>query len=163
MTLRLATDMQQVEQFLLSEEYLLDVAEDNVELNGVLKSLEKTSHQDYLIYSNDAQDMGFISIRPITNSCWLVHPFLLKAYRKHIRDMMTDLYMQLISQENCVNKVVVCIPIMRPNVINWAKKVGMIVEGVNHAAYYKRGEYQDCYWMGITKEQMVTYLENNNG
>ena len=126
---------------------------------------------------------GFVKgdyIPDVHGECWLAmyeDDDLIAVYRLHAHNSATveghthvlPEFRKTHSKQTCVeafkyvlttpyHKVIVQIPEIYQNVIDFVKMLGFRQEGINHQSYLKDGKYINQIQLGITKPEIEDYL-----
>ena len=64
-------------------------------------------------------------------------------------DYSPDKYQKLVAQ----------VPVIYPNVIKFTEMAGFQQEGTNRASYRKNGALYDQIWLGITRDEIKSFLK----
>jgi len=102
----------------------------------------------------DEKVVGVVLVDNYNLTTLMIHPYLLKEYRKHSRDLIKRVLVIFMKTPDFINKLVVEIPFHRRIVYNLAKKTGFIDEGVNRESFLKNGVYYDQWFLGLTKKDI---------
>lgn len=79
------------------------------------------------------------------------HVQVLPEYRHMSKDFGREV-MKWAWDNTAAQKIVAQIPVLYPNVRDFAKAMGFEIEGVNRASYLKHGQIHDQWYLGIQRE-----------
>ena len=98
--------------------------------------------------------VGIVLLENYNLSTLKLHPYLLKKYKKHSRELVLRALRLFMKTPYFVNKIIVEIPTHRKIVYNLAKKIGFIDEGINKESFLKSGVFLDQWNLGLTKAEV---------
>lgn len=156
-TLTHTTDMNLVRSFMILPEIWDVSVEDGINKDNFYPGCDEFS--GWLLCEIDNEVAGLILVHNDNMTTIKVHPYMLKKYRQHGREMMKEFFKWFLESTNCrINKVVVSIPSCRKIVCNFARRIGFKFEGANKASYSYRGQIYDQLCFGLTKDQIKELL-----
>lgn len=138
---------------IMSDKDIWDRASDEVNINYYQPSADDI----WLLVLSDLDIVGIIGIHGTSSCCVDFHPYLKKKHRPKCRIMIFELYNWFIDNIpiNYV-KMNTTIPTCFMSAINTAHNTGLTHEGTCRKSYIRNGELYDRYFLGITRDEMVT-------
>jgi len=104
--------------------------------------------------------IGLYNIHALNSVTAEIHAQVLPEYRKKHSKLSAALVLAwIIENEPQYQKIVANIPLLYENVINFTLNAGFQCEGVNRQSYLKDGKLYDVAMLGITKPEIVAFLE----
>ena len=106
----------------------------------------------WLLVKDEAQVLGTFMLHPLTGVCWQGHVCMLPwAYGKKAKQAFGLMVDWLFTNTDCV-KLVGHIPADNQRAIAYAKRCGMVEEGINSASVMRSGNLTDMLYFGLKKE-----------
>lgn len=144
---------------MLTESVVDELCEDGIKPDdiGEMTFISKI----WLLYKNDDEVIGTISILRRNCSTIEIHPYLITDYREQGigNAMMREFYDYYINHiDKKVIKINCCIPFCARPTYKFAKKLGFKDEGINKDSFVKYGNVWDQWYLGITKGQVKEFL-----
>lgn len=155
-TLTQTSDMNLVKLIVTSPEIWDYSVED-----GVKKDCYIPTYDDYslwLLCEIDNEIAGAVYVCNANTNTLIMHPNILKKYRKHCRDVIYVFLKWFLDLPKFICKLNVAIPSCRRIVYNLAKKIGFIDEGINRNSFCKNGIMHDQYLLGLTRLEVEGLL-----
>lgn len=143
------SDMNLVRLIITSPEIWDHAVED-----GVKKELYIPSYDDqscWLLCEINNEIAGAIYVCNANTNTLIIHPNILKKYRKFCRDVIHSFLKWFLQLPSFICKLNVAIPECRKIVYNLAKRIGFVDEGINRKSYCKNGMMHDQYLLGLTR------------
>lgn len=157
-TLEVTEDMVLIKNLLTIPELWERISEDGATKEEY--SPECNESHIWILIKDDEKIIGAIYLHKQTSVSIQFHPSFLKKHRNKKHETMNIFYKWFLENVDYnVNKINVNIPMCFPFVIKFAEDVGFKKEGVNYQSYMKNGIYQDLQNLGITREEIIEYLE----
>jgi len=147
----LIDDMPAVKAFITQDE-IWECMEDGVTKDAFYPSNDALSQ--WLVCVDEGKVIGMILTHNDTSSAIKMHPYMLSKYKHKGREMMKMYYGLFMDLPETINKLNVSIPEYQTKVINFAKKVGFIKEGINREAYNKNNIFYNVINMGLTRSEI---------
>lgn len=96
---------------------------------------------------------GMWMLCPISSTVIAIHTGILPKYWGKPENVeFAKLAAQWIWENTPARKVVSYIPVTLPNVLKFAQRAGMKLEGINERSFLKDGKLIDQYYVGLCKE-----------
>lgn len=133
------------------------ISEDGAELS---KQRFDVYGECWLKILSDGVCIGLYNIHQINGITFEGHVHMLTKYRKEYSDLgLKAVYSWLVSDgPECVKKIIVNIPEIYKNVIDFCERNGFKREGVNRLSHLKNGELYDLVMLGITLDEIKEVL-----
>ena len=106
----------------------------------------------------DNKLVGLVLVDNYNLTTLKLHPYMIKEYRKHSRELIKRMLVIFLKTPDFINKLVVEIPFHRRIVYNLAKKIGFKDEGINRQSFLSSGVYYDQWNLGLTKNEIKGML-----
>lgn len=104
--------------------------------------------------------VGVYALRPMSRVELDIHAHIMPPYRKmHAKPLTRMVYQWILDNAPQYQKVTAQIPEMFPNVVAFAEFNGMTREGVNRLSWLKGEKLHDQIRLGITRDEMISFLE----
>ena len=113
----------------------------------------------WLIIYVDSEIAGLIRVFCESTCAIEFHPYMVKSYRKHVRDM-TRLFFEwfLANTPESIIKINIMVPECYTSTINASRKMGFILEGVMRDGYRLNGKVYNQIMSGITRKEVLNVL-----
>jgi len=143
-----------INSVLLDSEMFPRISEDGV--NGVILNDKSI----YLSVHDDQSLIGVFQLDSANSTSINIHPCILKKYRNKSYKVMNVFYSWVLENlpKNLL-KINAEIPTKYKEVYRFAKQVGFSDEGLNRQSIIKGGFIWDQYRLGITRQEMIQFLE----
>lgn len=145
-----------IRDFMLQDEVWKNFSDDMGDKNEYEPDL--SSKSVWLKVVIDDMVAGMVLIDNYNLTTLKLHPYLLKKYRKHSRQLIKKILSIFLTTPDFINKLVVEIPFHRKIVYNLAKNMGFVDEGINRESFLKGGVYYDQWNLGLTKSEIRVLL-----
>jgi len=149
-------DIELIESVMLRDDIFAVIAEDG----------QTKQDQDFDTYKNcflslavDGQLIGIYVIHPQNQITIEIHAHVLPEYRKqHSKESGRKALDWIINNVPQCEKVIAKVPSIYENVYLFCLANGFTEEGVNRLSYKKDGKIYDQYMLGITKQEIESFL-----
>ncbi len=129
---------------------------DGVDSDNYYPSTDSTN-QWLVVVENDTA-IGIIYLHCDTSCSLGFHPYMMKAHRKHGRDMMKAFFKWFLDNiPDQYVKINVVIPDCFKSTINFAKRNGFVEEGICRESYTKDGGVFNRVMLGITRKEVIQW------
>lgn len=117
-------------------------------------------HHLYLMIILDDTPIGLYNMHPNNLTTLTLHCNILKKYRDYANIAGHLFYDWILSEcPEQFQKFITEIPVIYPEVYYYTKRFGFKDEGMNRLSTKKNGEYVDQWRVGITKQEIVSWLQ----
>lgn len=159
-TLKKAESVEEVGKILKEPELFDRIAEDSI--NPDSYEIEFNGCQCYMMIMLDDVAIGVWNLYPLNTVTLNIHCNILKEHRQHGKDA-ARLIMEWFTTEcpEQYQKLNAEIPVIYKSVYYFTKGFGMKDEGVNRLSIMKNGELVDQNRLGLTRNEAVKFLEEN--
>jgi hypothetical protein len=158
-SLRQAEDVEEVDFVLKDPEIYERIAEDNISPDEYVTPWDKT--QRYMMVMLDEMIIGVWSLYPVNSSTLNIHANILKEYREHGKEAGLLILKWFINDcPKQYQKLNAEIPVIYPDVYYFTKGFGFSDEGTNRLSIMKNGIIVDQHRLGITKDEVIAFLED---
>ena len=159
-TIEPTQDFEQITSILTDNEMWPRISEDGQNKDEFIVS-ENAGFLWFGVFAEDGEMVGVFFFHYLNLSTFQAHIHILEKHRKDYAKCsiigMLEYFVHKISHR--VNKIVLEIPVIYPDVYHFTKKYGFYDEGVNKDSIYKGGKFVDQYRLGITKGEAETWLQ----
>ena len=151
-------DTEMVESFMAIPEIWVTIAED-----GQIKENFKAycESECWLLMMDDKEFVGMYNLHAHTSVMVEIHAHVLPKYRAKYSQATGTTVLQWIIDETKYEKVIAVIPTIYENVKRFTCSFGFKEEGVNRHSYMKNGEIVDQWLLGITRDEILTTLNES--
>lgn len=119
-----------------------------------------TSREQWLIVMDNGFILGIIYVHCDTSCSLGFHPYLIKKYRSHGREMVKSFFKWFLDAvPESYLKINVVIPECFKSTVNFSRKVGFTQEGVSRDSYKFNNKVYNRIISGITREEVYDVLE----
>lgn len=106
----------------------------------------------WMLVKDEGKILGAILFEVETPVSVKIHPYLFKKFRHRGREMMGKIFEWFLKTE--LNKITAEVPVCYQIVLNFAKKMGFQMEGINRGSYKKNGKILDQWRLGILRDEI---------
>jgi len=107
----------------------------------------------YLLVLDDERVRGLYMLHPMNYITYEIHTCLLKSCRGESADEAAKLVLKWVFTNTPCLKVITNVPENNPLALKYAKRAGLIVEGINRDSFLKDGKLYSQTLLGITREE----------
>ena len=156
--LKQAESVEEIEHILKDPEIFGRISEDGI----VAASYEVPfdGHQIYMKIMVDDQLIGVWIVYPDNRTTLNIHCNILKDHREHGKsagNLILEWF--ALESEDSYQKLNAEIPVIYNDVYHFTKSFGFADEGINRQSIMKGGTIVDQYRLGITRAEVIEYLE----
>jgi len=158
--LKQAESAEEVAQILKDPEIFNRIAEDGH--NADEYEVPFNGEQCYMMIMLDDIAIGVWNLYPANTVTLNIHCHVLKEHRKHGKEagrLILDWFANESPKQ--YHKLNAEIPVVYESVYHFTKSFGFKDEGVNRQSIMKNGELVDQNRLGITKDEVLKFLEEN--
>ena len=156
--LKQAESVEEVDRILKDPELFDRIAEDGHSIDGYESPFD--DRQRYLMIMDDDQSIGVWNLYPANHSTLNIHCNILEAHREHGKGAGRLILEWFVNEApDQYQKLNAEIPVVYPEVYHFTKGFGFSDEGVNRQSIMKGGVLTDQYRLGVTKPEVVKFLE----
>jgi len=120
---------------------------------------DNNDRTQWLIIYYDQEIAGVIRVFCETTCAIQFHPYMIKPYRKYVREMTEAFFHWFIDEiPRSILKINVMTPDCYKSVINATKKMGFTQEGINRDSYRKDGIVYNQTMSGITRKEVERWV-----
>ena len=157
-SLRQAEDVEEVDLVLKDSEIYARIAEDGINSDEYETPFD--ANQRYMMVMLDETVIGVWNLYPVNTSTLNIHANILKDYREHGKEAAILILNWFVNDcPKQYQKLNAEIPIIYPEVYHFTKSFGFNDEGVNRLSIVKNGKLVNQYRLGITKDEVIAFLE----
>ena len=109
-------------------------------------------------YKDDGEIIGLFFIHPKSHSRAEIHINILEDYRMKYARLAGYMIMQYVIEYTDYQKLEADIPVIYPNVLNFALWNGFTIEGTSRKSIVRDGELINQHILGMTKEEIEQWL-----
>ena len=156
-TIKRTRDIDVINKIMLRDDIFSVISED-----GVTKEEQRFDvyNEYWLQVIFNGESIGLYNLHYTNQSTLQAHAHILPEFRvRHSNDSILKIYEWVI--DNCKEstvKFISEIPSIYPNVLRFCLSNGFTHEGVNRQSYLKNGRIHDVDLVGITKSEMMRFL-----
>ena len=158
--LKKAESAEEVGKILKDSELFDRIAEDSVDPEEY--EIPFDGHQCYMMIMLGDEPIGVWNLYPLNTVTLNLHCNILKEHRKHGKDA-GRLILEWFTTEcpSQYQKLNAEIPAVYESVYHFTKGFGFKDEGINRLSIMKNGELTDQHRLGITRSEVVEFLNKN--
>ncbi|MDH3981272.1 MAG: GNAT family N-acetyltransferase [Kiritimatiellaceae bacterium] len=109
----------------------------------------------YLIVRRDDNEaVGLFFVHPHNAILYEIHTCLLPTCRGECADKAAQLVLDWIFEHITCEKLITHVPAFNKPAYSYAKRAGLVKEGVNRSSFLKDGQLYDLLLMGITRGEL---------
>jgi len=147
-------------------DFLVNDAELFARISESGESVEDYSNADFIgmlaLGISIGDDLAaLITFNALNRTTVNVHMNVKSEHRKTVAGIAGKALLNFVAHDTNFQKAVASIPVIYYDVLKYSKRLGFNIEGINKQSTLKNGELTDCYYVGITRSEMIEKLENN--
>ena len=156
-TIQRTYDPELIGSVIFHPEIFATIGEDDAEMLDWFPDVETEAWLEVVI-GNEL--IGVYNITAVNHICAEIHAQILPEHRKmHSKESGRLALKWIIDNEPQYQKVIANIPTLFPNVIKFTMNCCFQYEGTNRLAYLKNDELHDIIMLGITKQEIMAFLD----
>lgn len=129
------------------------ISDDGTPEPWLYKPIESEDFYYLSVLDNDQNVLGLFLVHPHNMIMFEIHTCLLPVCRGKKADEAAQLVLKWVFENTICKKLITHVPENNKPALEYAKRAGLIVEGVNRASFQKNGEVLNQVLLGITRTE----------
>ncbi|QQD21240.1 hypothetical protein GJQ54_05375 [Oceanospirillaceae bacterium ASx5O] len=154
---------EQAKAVLLHPEIMQRIAEDGADADDLCAANDDLFIGTFEQTERTSQLIGVWWLCPLASTTLDIHAQILQEHRQHKYVSWRQMLALVQDDLPSVHKMQARIPVCFPEVYHFAKKVGMLDEGLEKESKVIGGQFRDQWLVGNTVEAMAKIAEARNG
>lgn len=113
----------------------------------------------WMVVTHGADVAGLYNMHEVNSATLEIHAQILPEFRDCAKESARKVLQWVLDYSpDKYQKLIATIPVIYPNVIKFTENAGFQREGVNRLSYRKHGELHDQVMLGITRDEIGSFL-----